>query len=502
MANEFNIVDDYTGDIVLDVNNPCSGGGCQAGEVIYLTNAGNGSDSTNSATASDSSTSATFQSNDADINNVIVLEANSGNNTSSGNTGGNTTLTTGDANVSANVTNFVNNNIAGGVVINTVNIYGDLVGDIILPEQSLCGGTCDSSTSATNSGNGSDSTNTATVSTSQDAVTFQSNDAEIANAVILDAQTGNNSAEKNTGGDSSIQSGDSNLDVNVVNVANQNVSGDWWIVLVNQAGSWIGMIMGAPEGSSMAGSEGTQFVVNPDGSITVLNEGNGSGSTNTASSTASNSETTVQSNTASVQNTLALSANTGGNAANNNTGGDTKVVTGDANIIANVVNFVNNNISGSGRVVITVVNVFGSWIGNFVGPNQQVASASPEPEAIGGPEGEVATSKTPESKESNPSAPVVTVTKNASTTVSETEADSSNPVETRRISRSRTLTRSSVLGQTQETSQDEAQSVETESTQAEVEADGPKTIKVTWPALITTMLGFAYAVVRSRGLWA
>jgi len=35
------------------------------------------------------------------------------------------------------------------------------------------------------------------------------------------------------------------------------------------------------------------------------------------------------------------------------------------------VNFVNNNITGGGKLVVTVINVFGSWLGDFVAPGQQ-----------------------------------------------------------------------------------------------------------------------------------
>jgi len=69
-----------------------------------------------------------------------------------------------------------------------------------------------------------------------------------------------------------------------------------------------------------------------------------------------------------VVNNINLSANTGGNNANHNTGGNSSITTGDANIIANLVNFVNNNVTGGGRLIVTVVNVFGSWFGNFVTP--------------------------------------------------------------------------------------------------------------------------------------
>ena len=110
------------------------------------------------------------------------------------------------------------------------------------------------------------------------------------------------------------------------------------------------------------------------GEVVVTNSGNGANSTNTAAVTNASNNTLVQTNQAVVNNNLNLSANTGGNSASRNTGGDNTITTGDATIVANIMNFVNNNIAGSGRLFITVVNVFGSWRGNFFGPGQEKAA--------------------------------------------------------------------------------------------------------------------------------
>ena len=58
-------------------------------------------------------------------------------------------------------------------------------------------------------------------------------------------------------------------------------------------------------------------------------------------------------------------------------------------VIANIVNFVNNNITGGGKLFVTVVNVFGKWIGDFVGPGQKketlpAASETASQSGIGG----------------------------------------------------------------------------------------------------------------------
>jgi len=512
-ANEFNIVDDHVGDIILDANNPCSGG-CQMGEVVVLKNGGNGSGSNNNNDVTVEETRNTFQDNDADIQNDIILSADSGNNTSKDNTGGNTEITTGDANVAANVVNIANTNVAGALVINTVNIFGDLVGDIIAPEASdsnSCTSECGDGSgdvAATNSGNGTNSSNANEFTSSTEDLLIQDNKATINNTLSVDTNTGNNNLSDNTGGDVEATTGKSNVDVNVVNVANQNVSnGEWWIVLVNQAGQWVGQIMGAPEGATMAGSDGTQFTVNDDGSIQIANSGNGSNSDNNNSVAQKESTTTVQTNNANVTNNLQLSANTGNNDASRNTGGTSEITTGDTNIVANLVNFVNNNISGGGKINVTVINVIGTWIGDFVSPGHQKAQKSSQTEEVaqnqeearGGYVAETETTKTVETKE--------TETQNsiATTTVQETSALLAQAESNANVGFTGFSVGGKVLGQaTQEESIDKDSDSEEVFVTSETTSDVKKPIKVkvTWPALITSLLGLVYAGLRARGLMA
>ena len=160
------------------------------------------------------------------------------------------------------------------------------------------------------------------------------------------------------------------------------------MVIVNEAGRWIGKLFGG-DGGNYAGSQGTEFTVNEAGEITAVNSGNGAGSTNNANITQETNNTTVQTNTANITNNLDLSANTGGNSASRNTGGDSSIETGDASIIANLVNFVNNNITGGGKLFVTVINVFGSWVGDFLPPGFSKpevpeALADESPDGVGG----------------------------------------------------------------------------------------------------------------------
>jgi len=374
LVSEFNIADDHIGDILLDFAANCVSG-CGA-SPINSANIGNGTNSDNTAAIDQINNSNTFQTNDAFIGSELNLSADSGNNQASYNVGGDSNIKTGDANVAANVLTFANNNIAGDVVYAVVNIFGDLVGDILFPEEFMvncCGG----DSTASNTGNGSYSVNDANIDTTSNENTFQNNDASITNDLVFDAQTGDNESNYNTGGNSTIKTGNTTVEANVLNIANTNlIGGNMWLVLVNEAGNWIGKILGAPDDANFAGSAGTEFNVDENGFITASNNGNGTGSTNGSDVITTSNDTTTQNNNADIVNTLNLSANTGGNQANANTGGVSNIETGDATIVANLVNFVNNNIKGNGKLFVTVVNVFGSWFGDFVSPGTEKQNAS------------------------------------------------------------------------------------------------------------------------------
>ncbi|KKR28775.1 MAG: hypothetical protein UT61_C0042G0010 [Candidatus Woesebacteria bacterium GW2011_GWA1_39_8] len=379
---EFNIIDDHVGDIVLNYGENCISG-CGTGSVSAV-NSGNGAGSLNTADVDATNSDTANQTNDANIGNTLDLSADSGNNKTILNTNGDSSITTGDANVEANVLTFANNNLAGNVVLGVVNIFGDLVGNIILTEEALnsfCGN-CLGSVSTSNSDNGAYSQNDANATVTNTNDTQQFNNADITNNLTLDANTGDNDASLNTGGNSSVQSGTADVSANVLNIGNLNLSGgNYWLVLINDAGRWIGKILGTEDGSTIASSDALEFNVDSSGEVSVTNAGNGVGSTNTAYATTSQNTSVNQNNDAHIVNNVNLSANTGGNRASYNTGGDSSITTGDANIIANIVNFVNNNIVGGGNLFVNIVNVFGSWIGDFVTPGytpQNSAIASNE----------------------------------------------------------------------------------------------------------------------------
>ncbi len=432
---EFNVNDNHTGDIVIafPASDSCTVTVCgtPVGSVI---NTANGENSTNSGSSTSSSSNQIDQGNSSDVTNNLVFAANTGDNQANKNTGGSTSVETGDANVSANVFSLLNNNIIGTgnpVLFGVVNIFGNLIGDIIIPDL----GNTRNSTGAINSGNGAGSNNAANISQTNSTDTTQNNTANIDNKVKINSNTGDNTTDKNTyefGQGSVVESGDASINANVINVANNNVDGDtWWVVLVNNAGHWAGQIMGANPGDTHAGSTGTQFVVDDAGNVIAINNtNNGADSSNSAAQTTTNSNTISQNNTANLANNITINANTGGNSTTKNTGGDTSIKTGDTNVILNIVNFVNNNFTG-GKFVFTLVNVFGSWTGNVITPGSQKSAQENTTSAIGGPqssEGNTATSNNSDQHQNTSS--------NNNSTSNSANALSSSPIISHPISKS------------------------------------------------------------------
>ncbi|MBI2032737.1 MAG: hypothetical protein HYT09_03785 [Candidatus Levybacteria bacterium] len=111
---EFNIVDDHTGDFILDFGANCISG-CD-GFTNLAQNSNNGAWSNNDANLDTTTNNTTNQTNNGTVNNDLTLTANSGNNNTNGNTGGDSYITTGTADVAGNVLTFLNNNLAGNVI--------------------------------------------------------------------------------------------------------------------------------------------------------------------------------------------------------------------------------------------------------------------------------------------------------------------------------------------------------------------------------------------------
>lgn len=154
------------------------------------------------------------QDNEADVDNKVDVDAETGDNDAEDNTGGEVSVNTGDADVTVDVENDVNFNWADADC-------GCLLNDVL----------------AKIDGNGSDTDNDITANLGQTLGVIQDNSAggegELENTVYADAETGENDAEDNTGdpgADPSIETGDATTEVALDNSGNSNVYGqtpDW-----------------------------------------------------------------------------------------------------------------------------------------------------------------------------------------------------------------------------------------------------------------------------------
>jgi len=176
--------------------------GCCPGD-LDVTITGNGTYSDNDANVALKTSTTVDQDNTAYVKNNVDVDLNTGKNDANDNTGGDVSINTGNASAdSIWVSNAVNKNVAS--VGSGANGGGSLA--VVISE------------------NGSNSDNTANVAVSSAKTINQTNYAKISNDVDVDADTGKNDANDNTGGEVSIDTGDAKADVWVSNLANFNAA--------------------------------------------------------------------------------------------------------------------------------------------------------------------------------------------------------------------------------------------------------------------------------------
>jgi len=249
---------------------------------------GNGTNSDNTAGVTFTQTTTVVQSNVADVFNKVDADADTGDNDANDNTGGDVSIETGDADVDVKVENTLNQNSA---------------------EVDCCVG---GDTEILISGNGSDTNNDANVALGNSTSVFQYNYADVDNKVDAYADTGDNDAEDNTGGDVSVKTGDAHTGVTLATTANAN-------------------------SASIGGGSGGA------GSLSVRILGNGTNSDNTINLGLADTLALLQSNVADIFNQVDADSDTGDNDANDNTGGEVSIETGDADTDVSIDNEVNFN---------------------------------------------------------------------------------------------------------------------------------------------------------------
>jgi hypothetical protein len=255
---------------------------------------GNGSFSSNSAVSSDTHSSSVVQNNDSSITNAVSVSSNTGGNAANDNTGGSTFVSTGDTSARVRINNMSN-----------LNQVSDPMGS-----------STSNSDPVSLTGNGSGSSNTASNLSSNTSSIFQHNTSDTTNTVGVAASTGNNEANRNTGGDVTVLTGHSVSDIGINNSANVN---------------WAG-VTADPRG------------IKPLASDSKIS-GNGAASFNSISESDFNSSSIVQDNAARMFNAVTLDQSTGLNRLNDNTGGSVAVGTGVTQALLGISNMANLNMA-------------------------------------------------------------------------------------------------------------------------------------------------------------
>lgn len=309
--------------------------GTQSGDV----NLGNTSPdlaSNTSPTSSADSPSDLNVDNSATLNNSVVSIALTGANDASGSG----TILTGDAYSVVSVINNVNLTLVNSAIqILTLNIYGVIDGNIILPDlpESSC-----------NCGDG----------TTQNIT----NNATVNNNVNSEAVSGQNTIQ---GGSGYIMTGDATSIVNLLNLVNSIfASTNVQALFINVFGQWNGDFLGWGDISSANGGTTLMF----------LNTNATEGGINCGCSTNSNID-----NNALVNNDVTSIADTGNNTITG--GGKDKIITGNAYSSVSVVNMVNTTFIDSNGI-FAFINIFGILNGdigsfsNVYSQNSQDSNAS------------------------------------------------------------------------------------------------------------------------------
>ena len=297
----------------------------------------------------------------ASLRNDVTVQADSGsatvaNNKQAGN------ATTGNASAVVDVLNLINSVVAANQsFLGTVNIYGNYNGNILVPANSLNTLITDDS--------GSPRTSTATVTPRDDKLV-------VTNNVDLVATSGNATVTGNGHSGNAI-SGDAFTKLMILNFSGRIVNAkNSLLVFVNVIGSWKGLIMDAPTGTTSAAISGGAGLVSGTGGSDVFAEGEQAN--RTVGTDVAQSINTSQSVT--VTNNISAHA-TSGNASVTDNRAAGNAVTGKATAIVNIANIFNSSFSLSHWFGVLFINVFGTWIGNFgaAKPDAVVNSSTPPP---------------------------------------------------------------------------------------------------------------------------
>ncbi len=278
------------------------------------------------------------------ISNDINLAAATGNatvakNTSAGN------ATTGNAMAIADVVNMLDSIVsAGKSFVGVININGNLHGNILVPQSFLDSLVASNAPSTTVALSQSQANNLGITTTNSLATT---------NNITSSATTGAATVSHNTSAGNAT-TGNASTKVTVFNLTGSQIIGaNCLLVFVNVSGTWVGVIMNAPAGTTAAalGSGITGNTVDN----AVIDAANNNAITNNINVAATTGDATVDSNTSA------------GSAT-----------TGNASTAVNLLNLNNTQLDLTGWFGVLFINIFGNWYGSF-------GTVSPPITTSGGP---------------------------------------------------------------------------------------------------------------------
>lgn len=273
---------------------------------------GNGSDSDNDVYFDREDDTQVFQTNETNIVNDISVKTNTGHNDTNDNTNGDVDVDTGDTTVSTTIVNQAGVNEA---------------------EVEPCD--CDTDSEVKIVGNGSDSDNKVDLDLKNTTAVVQDNVTDFENIVEVDANSGENDANDNTGGNVEVDTGHVTIMSEILNVAGYNTA-----------------VVGGGHG-------------NGGSSLMLKIAENGSDSDNEIDIEKENLTSIFQMNDTDVLNDLYLDGNSGHNDVNDNTGDagtDPSLDTGDVTIKVGLLTEAGFN--GAEADCGCVLDVHGAILGN------------------------------------------------------------------------------------------------------------------------------------------
>ncbi len=182
-----------------------------------------------------------------------------------------------------------------------------------------------------------------TSTTTQDITATSTQEAIVDTAVSVDANSGENTIE-NAGGDAVIETGDAIVLNQILNLVNTNViDTNFFQTLYNMGGRVESDINLTNLFSQLRDDGATASTSNMWYQVDAEQQGE-------------------------VHTTLDVDANSGGNAIDG-AEGDTAITTGDVYAGTTLINVLNTNLIGS-NIVLSVINVFGEWLGDLVLPGE------------------------------------------------------------------------------------------------------------------------------------